>query len=90
MPFNKSAAPLLALPRPVKRLVVVALDLVLLLISIWAAFYLRLDQTGLPLLVETQQAATHNDEVVIKNILMKLVHGYSPGPAGASEASVQV
>jgi FlaA1/EpsC-like NDP-sugar epimerase len=49
MLFNKSVtAPLLALPRPVKRLVVVALDLVLCLISVWAAFYLRIDQTGLP------------------------------------------
>ena len=49
MPFNKSVVtPLLALPRPVKRLVVVALDVVLSLISVWAAFYLRIDQTGLP------------------------------------------
>ena len=48
MPFIKSAAPLLALPRPVKRLVVIALDLVLALISVWAAFYLRVDQVGLP------------------------------------------
>ena len=49
MPFNKSVVtPLLALPRPVKRLVVVALDLGLSLISVWAAFYLRIDQTGLP------------------------------------------
>jgi len=50
MPFSKSATPLLALPRPVKRLVVVALDLVLSLISVWAAFYLRVDQVGLPML----------------------------------------
>ena len=48
MPFLKSAAPLLALPRPVKRLVVIALDLVLALISVWVAFYLRVDQVGLP------------------------------------------
>jgi len=40
--------PLLALPRPIKRLVVVALDLVLSLLSVWVAFYLRVDQTGLP------------------------------------------
>ncbi len=50
MSFDKSAAPFLALPRPVKRLVVVALDLVLSLVSVWAAFYLRLDQVGLPML----------------------------------------
>ena len=42
--------PLLALPRPAKRLVVLGLDVVLVLISVWGAFYLRIDQTGLPLL----------------------------------------
>ncbi len=50
MPLIKSAAPLLALPRPAKRLVVVALDIVLALVSVWVAFYLRLDQTGPPVL----------------------------------------
>ncbi|NMM81595.1 polysaccharide biosynthesis protein [Acidovorax sp. SRB_14] len=50
MAFNKSVvAPLLALPRPAKRFVVVSLDLVLALVSVWCAFYLRIDQTGLPL-----------------------------------------
>ncbi|MFI5447124.1 polysaccharide biosynthesis protein [Polaromonas sp. UC242_47] len=49
MLFNKSIVePLLALPRPVKRLVVVALDLVLALVSVWFSFYLRIDQTGWP------------------------------------------
>jgi len=49
MPLNKSiVTPLLALPRPLKRLVVVVLDLVLALVSVWVAFYLRIDQTGLP------------------------------------------
>ncbi len=49
MAFNKSiVSPLLALPRPAKRLVVIFLDLVLALVSVWAAFYLRIDQTGLP------------------------------------------
>ena len=49
MPVNKSVVtPLLALPRPAKRLVVIALDLALSLISVWVAFYLRIDQTGLP------------------------------------------
>ncbi len=50
MPFQTTAAPLLALPRSVKRLVVVALDLVLCLFSVWAAFYLRIDQVGQPML----------------------------------------
>ena len=49
MLFNKSiAAPLLALPRPAKRIVVIALDVLLVLISVWVAFYLRIDQTSLP------------------------------------------
>ncbi|MDQ3060458.1 MAG: polysaccharide biosynthesis protein [Pseudomonadota bacterium] len=49
MPVNKLViTPLLALPRPAKRLVVVALDLLLAMFSVWAAFYLRIDQTGLP------------------------------------------
>ncbi|NMV41896.1 polysaccharide biosynthesis protein [Ralstonia insidiosa] len=47
MLFHRSAAPLLALPRPAKRLVVVALDLVLAVISVWVAYYLRIDQVGL-------------------------------------------
>jgi len=40
--------PLLALPRSAKRGVVIALDLVVTLVSVWIAFYLRIDQTGLP------------------------------------------
>ena len=48
MPFFKSAAPLLALPRPIKRLIVMALDVFLAMVSVWAAFYLRIDQIGLP------------------------------------------
>ena len=40
--------PLLALSRPAKRLVVIVLDLALSLISVWVAFYLRIDQNGLP------------------------------------------
>lgn len=49
MLFNQSiSAPLLALPRSAKRLLVLALDLVLILVSVWMAFYLRIDQVGLP------------------------------------------
>lgn len=43
-------APLLALPRAAKRMVVVVLDLIISLVSVWLAFYLRIDQTGLPVL----------------------------------------
>ena len=45
---NVITEPLLALPRPAKRLVVMALDMLLMLVSVWVAFYLRIDQTGLP------------------------------------------
>lgn len=45
---NKLTIPLLALPRPAKRAVVVLLDLLLSLVSVWIAFYLRIDQAGLP------------------------------------------
>jgi FlaA1/EpsC-like NDP-sugar epimerase len=44
----KTAAPLLALPRSVKRLLVIAVDIALALASVWMAFYLRLDQASLP------------------------------------------
>jgi FlaA1/EpsC-like NDP-sugar epimerase len=45
---NKLTAPLLALPRAAKRFVVVGLDLLLAVISVWVAFYLRIDQSGMP------------------------------------------
>ncbi len=48
MQFQNLSAALLALPRNSKRLVVMALDLVLALISVWLAFYLRIDQLGMP------------------------------------------
>jgi len=49
MLFNRSiSAPLLALPRPAKRLVVLVLDLLMIELAVWAAFYLRIDQTDLP------------------------------------------
>jgi FlaA1/EpsC-like NDP-sugar epimerase len=44
----KSAAPLLALPRFIKRFVVIDVDVLLSLIAVWAAFHLRLDQEGMP------------------------------------------
>lgn len=46
--MNKLTIPLLALPRPAKRAVVVLLDLLLSVVSVWLAFYLRIDQAGLP------------------------------------------
>jgi FlaA1/EpsC-like NDP-sugar epimerase len=45
---TKTAAPLLALPRSVKKLLVIAIDIALALTSVWMAFYLRLDQASLP------------------------------------------
>lgn len=46
--MNKLTIPLLALPRPAKRAVVVLLDICLSVVAVWIAFYLRIDQTGLP------------------------------------------
>lgn len=48
MRFYELATPLLALPRATKRLVVVALDVALALLSVWLAIFLRFDQIGLP------------------------------------------
>ena len=48
MPLSHAAAPLLDLPLVAKRLLVVALDVVLSVLSVWCAMYLRLDQVGLP------------------------------------------
>lgn len=47
-PVNKLMSPLLELSRPTKRFLVVVLDLLLSLIAVWIAFYLRIDQAGLP------------------------------------------
>lgn len=40
--LSRLAAPVLALPRPIKRAVVLTLDIALCLLSVWLAFYLRL------------------------------------------------
>lgn len=48
MPLHKSLSVLLALSRNSKRLVVIALDVMLSVISVWLAFYLRIDQLNLP------------------------------------------
>lgn len=44
MPLTKLALPLLALPRPAKRAFVLAVDASLIVITVWIAFYLRLDE----------------------------------------------
>ena len=49
MRMTLAAAPLLALSRTAKLMLVVALDVVLSVLSVWCALYLRLDQVGLPL-----------------------------------------
>lgn len=45
---NRSKNKLLQLPRYAKRLVVLALDLFMSVIAVWLAFYLRIDQLGMP------------------------------------------
>ena len=44
MPLNKIALPILALPRVAKRLVVLAVDASLCVLTVWLAFYLRLGE----------------------------------------------
>jgi len=44
MPSLKLALPLLALPRPAKRAVALAVDASLIVLTVWLAFYLRLDE----------------------------------------------
>lgn len=46
---NRSKNKLLQLPRYAKRLVVLALDLFMSIIAVWLAFYLRIDQLGMPI-----------------------------------------
>ena len=48
MTLSEAATPLLALPLMAKRLLVVALDVLLSVLAVWCAMYLRLDQVGLP------------------------------------------
>jgi FlaA1/EpsC-like NDP-sugar epimerase len=43
-PLFKLAAPILALPRAAKRLVALSVDLGLCVLTLWVAFYLRLDE----------------------------------------------
>ena len=44
MPLTKLALSLLALPRPAKRAVALAVDASLIVLTVWVAFYLRLDE----------------------------------------------
>jgi FlaA1/EpsC-like NDP-sugar epimerase len=46
--INKSSTSLLALPRNGKRFVVIVLDLLIALLTVWFTFYLRIDQVSLP------------------------------------------
>ena len=46
--ISKSSDSVLALPRNGKRLVVIVLDLLIALLTVWLAFYLRIDQVSLP------------------------------------------
>jgi FlaA1/EpsC-like NDP-sugar epimerase len=43
-PISKLAVPVLALPRPAKRIVVLVVDLNLCVLTVWLAYYLRLDE----------------------------------------------
>ena len=43
-PFRELALPVLALPRAAKRFVAVSVDLGLCVLTVWLAYYLRLDE----------------------------------------------
>jgi FlaA1/EpsC-like NDP-sugar epimerase len=45
---NQSKKTVLQLPRYAKRVIVLTLDLLMSVIAVWLAFYLRIDQVGLP------------------------------------------
>lgn len=45
---HQSKNSLLQLPRYAKRLIVLALDLIMSMIAVWLAFYLRIDQVSMP------------------------------------------
>lgn len=44
MPLNKMAVPILAMPRAAKRIVVLAVDASLCILTVWLAFYLRIGE----------------------------------------------
>jgi FlaA1/EpsC-like NDP-sugar epimerase len=48
MIINQSQKMVLQLPRNAKRLIVLTLDLLVSAVAVWVAFYLRIDQVGLP------------------------------------------
>ena len=50
MSLNGLAEPLLRLPRLVKQAVVFVVDVLMSMLAVWLAFYLRIDQTGWPVL----------------------------------------
>ena len=43
-----------------------------------------------PVLVEMRHAAVHNDDAVMKAILVQLVHGYRPDWAAAARGKAQI
>lgn len=50
MPLNALAEHLLRLPRLFKQVVVLGVDVSMAVLAVWMAFYLRIDQTGAPVL----------------------------------------
>ncbi len=48
--LSSCVAPLLGLPRRAKQLLVLVVDVACALLAVWLAFYLRIDQWGLPVL----------------------------------------
>ena len=49
MSFSAALTPLLSWPRRAKQMLVLLVDVLAALVSVWLAFYLRIDQVGLPI-----------------------------------------
>ncbi len=81
---------LLALPRLAKQAVVFSVDLIMALLAVWLAFYLRIDQTGWPIL---QQDFVYGLAVVlfvpifIKMGLYRAIFRYAGMPAVVATAT---
>jgi len=91
--LSRLAAPALALPRPVKRGMVLALDTVLCVLTVWLAFYLRLGQwvslAGSAIFAVVASAALALP-VFISSGLYRAIFRYSGLPAMVAVARAMV
>ena len=91
--ITRWAAPVLALPRSVKRLVVVLLDMALCVLSAWIAFDLRLDQFesfALPILWTGLVSVSLALPIFVVSGLYRAIFRYSGLPAMLAVARAMV